>query len=153
MPCPTRLTPVLSLKTSQAVPIDPDCTLLHPMGLPYHIPGHGQNPPQNEIPMFQRLGALYLVTWPSHDDCATTYLAGHLVGGPAPWEFILFHLFLSYCKLMLLWLLHSGCIHTYSHSQLGDWMYVLLCHVHALMSLLPMWTAAVVTDTLQPLFQ
>ena len=66
---------------------------------------------------------------------------------------VLFHLFPSYCKLILLWLLCSHCACTCSHSQLGAQLYAPLCHVHTPISFLPMQTAAVVTDTLWPLSQ
>ena len=42
-----------------------------------------------------------------------------------------FHLFPSYWRLTLHWLLHSCCMCTCYHSQLKDWLYAPLCPVHA----------------------
>ena len=72
----------VTIRTTQAVLIGPDHTRPCPIGLPCHTPGCSQDPCHEEIPMSQRLQALYSVMWPLCDDCTTTHLAGHLVSRP-----------------------------------------------------------------------
>ena len=112
MSYPTGLTPILSPSTPKAVLTSPNCTWPCPIGVPCCIPGHCQDPHQNEIPMSHRHWAPYSVTWPSHDDHTTTCHPGHLVGGPGSWGFqpslfsLHFHLIATDASLIALQLLH-----------------------------------------------
>src|SRR5882724_5143220 len=100
----------------------------------------------------------YKATWPSCGDHATMCYPCHLVTrllGQWTWDLrvptlFLFHLFSSYCMVMLLLLLCSGYTCACSHFQLGGQLYVPLCSVHIPVSSTSMWTAAIVTDTHQP---
>src|SRR5882724_11388023 len=68
------------------------------------------------------------ITWMGRDDCATMRHLRHLVSRPlSQWTWDLrvptlfsFNLFLSYYMLILVQLLCSGPMHTYSHPQLRD---------------------------------
>jgi len=90
------------------------------------------------------------ITWPSHDNHATMHHPCHLVSRPLSWwtwdlrvpTLFIFNLFLSYCVLIPLWLLHSAHMHTCSHSQLGgqfhpSYRYLLVSVLIACMSLWP----------------
>src|SRR5882724_9628647 len=97
------------------------------------------------------------VTWPSHDGHTTMHHPCHPIGRPVSlwtWDLrvptlFIFTLFLSHCVLMLLCLLCSGPTHTCSHSQLRGQLYASLYPVHIPIPFTSMWTAAIVTDTLQ----
>src|SRR5882724_9312623 len=81
-----------------------------------------------------------------------TSSVGHLAGGPGTLGFqpsLFSHLFLSYCMLILLWLLRRAHTHTCSQSQLGGRLYVPWCPVHIPVPFTPMRTAALVTDASQ----
>src|SRR5882724_1073393 len=91
----------------------------------------------------------FQITWSSCDDHTTTCHLHPLVGRSLSWwtwdlkvpTLFLFNLFLSYCMLMLLCLLHSGPTHTYSHSQLGGQLYALLYPVRIPIPFTSMQTA------------
>src|SRR5882724_9916846 len=58
-------------------------------------------------------------------------------------------LFLSYCALMLLLLLHSCLLHLYTHSQFGPYLDAPLYPVHIPVPSTPMQTATRATDTIR----
>ena len=91
-----------------------------------------------------------MVTWPSHDNHATTCHQHHLVGRPPSqqtWDLRVPTLFLSNqfpadCIIIILCLLHSGPMHTCSHFRLRGRLYVPLFPVCIPISSTPMQTAA-----------
>ena len=72
----TGLTPILSSRTSLAMPTSPDHAQLSSISIviPCHIPGHGQDPHKNEIPTSQGCWALSSVMWPSCDNHKPSFL-------------------------------------------------------------------------------
>src|SRR5882724_5461913 len=95
-----------------------------------------------------------MITWPSRDDHATTRHLRHLIGrSPSQWTWALrvptlvpLNLFLSYCMLMLLWLLCSHLPRLYAHSRLRPHLYVPLCPIRIPLPSTSMRTAALVTN-------
>src|SRR5882724_6982008 len=90
--------------------------------------------------------------WSSHDNHATTHHPCHLIGWPPSWQpwdlrvptLFSCDLFLSYCMLMLLWLLHIAHMHACSHSRLGGQLYAPLYPVCIHVPFSSMQTAALV---------
>src|SRR5882724_3594649 len=128
-------------------------------GLPSSHHGWGPEPWSEHTPMASGMWTPSEVTWPSCDNCTTMHHPSHVVSRPPSqwtWDLrvptlFLFHLFPSYCMLILLCLLCSGCVHTSSHSQLRGQSYAPWCLAHIPVPFT--LTAAIVTNTLQPLFQ
>src|SRR5882724_8736632 len=97
--------------------------------------------------------------WSSCDNHTTMHHPCHLVSQPSswrPWDLrvpTLFScdLFLSYCVLMLLWLLCSAHMCACSHSRLGGQLYEPLYPVHIPIPFSSMWTATLVTDAFRSL--
>src|SRR5882724_8813054 len=97
-----------------------------------------------------------MITWPSCDDRTTTRHPRHLVGrSPSWWTWALrvptlvpLNLFLSYCMLMLLWLLRRRLPRLYAHSRLGPHLYAPLCPIRIPLLSTSMRTAALVTNAL-----
>jgi len=127
-----------------------------PMGPPCHIPYSGSNPGWNGIPTASGTQAPSEVTWPSHDDHATTCHPGHLIGGPGAWRFqpsffpsisILLHANASLIapKLLYAYLL-----------SFPTWRLIVcapLSCLHPCLLLSPLQTVTIVTDTLWSLIQ
>jgi len=96
------------------------------------------------------------VMWPSHDDHTTMHHPCHLISRPISWwtwglrvpTLFIFTLFLCHCANASL-LLCSGPMHTCSHSQLRGQLYAPLYTVHIPVPFASMWTATLITDTLQ----
>jgi len=157
-PCLFWFTPSSSLRTPHAMLIGPDHTWPGPMGLSPSHPNSWPEPWSECNPTALGMWTPSEVMCPSHDDCATMHHPGHLISRPPSWwtwdlrvpTLFLSNLFSSYCVLMLLWLLSSGCAHTCSHSLLRGQLYVPLCPVCIPVSFIPMQTAAAVTDTFWP---
>src|SRR5882724_5613401 len=92
-----------------------------PWTSPCRIEHHCKSPSWNAPPWPWGTWPPSEITWASCDDCATMH---HLVGRLLSWQtwdlraptLIPFILFLSYCVLMLLSLLHSCLLHLYAHS-------------------------------------
>src|SRR5882724_2042972 len=92
--------------------------------------------------------------WTAHEDCASTRHWHHLVSWSLSWwswdlrvpTLFFSHLFLSYCMLILLWLLCRACMCTCCQSRLRGHLYVPWCPVHIPIPFTPMQTAALVTD-------
>src|SRR5882724_4161633 len=80
-PTPLRTSPTCSVSR-----IGPDRTRLNPLDL---IPSHPKSPsePQSVQPHIpSRMQQLSMITWSSHDNCATMHHPCRLVGKPTSWQ-------------------------------------------------------------------
>ena len=152
-----RFTPSSSPRSPLATSIGSDHTQLC-LGTPSPLV-HRQRPEHSSecTPLALGMQIPSEITWTSHDNHATTCHPGHLVGRPPSqwmWDLRVPTLFLSnlsYCMLILHWLLYSGYTCTCSHSPLTGQLYAPCALFASLSPSPPMWTATIVTDTLWPL--